>query len=80
MNWKKLILYNFVCWCEDFKESGNILELFKLDDKYIYEYIEEFVQCILEDEYGDWEEVYKTYNITANDIKKYLHQTLLEED
>ena len=27
MNWKRLIIYNFICWCEDFKESGNIYEL-----------------------------------------------------
>lgn len=77
MNWKRLIIYNFICWCEDFKESGNIYELFKLKNEYIFDYIKEFVQCISEDEYGDWEEVYKTYNITANDIKDFLFKALI---
>lgn len=77
MNWKRLIIYNFICWCEDFKESENILVLLNLDNKTIYEYIEEFVQCISEDAYGDWEEVYKIYNIKANDIEKFLLETLI---
>ena len=81
MNWKKDILYSFNEYVKEKEDMGLVEHLIFFSNEKILEHIEQFIEDIQTDEYGDWEDFCNTYeDITLEDIYGLLVDLFVEEE